>query len=57
MKTTMTHIALAATCLAFATPLLADAPKRPECIAPAAPGGGFDLTCSWRKALWCRKNC
>jgi putative tricarboxylic transport membrane protein len=45
MKTTMTHIALAATCLAFATPLLADAPKRPECIAPAAPGGGFDLTC------------
>nr|WP_241492123.1 tripartite tricarboxylate transporter substrate binding protein [Pseudomonas sp. TTU2014-080ASC] len=41
----MTHIALAATCLAFATPLLADAPKRPECIAPAAPGGGFDLTC------------
>ena len=20
-------------------------PKRPECIAPAAPGGGFDLTC------------
>lgn len=22
-----------------------DGPKRPECIAPAAPGGGFDLTC------------
>ena len=21
------------------------APKRPECIAPAKPGGGFDLTC------------
>ena len=20
-------------------------PKRPECIAPAKPGGGFDLTC------------
>ncbi len=20
-------------------------PKRPECIAPASPGGGFDLTC------------
>ena len=23
----------------------AGAPKRPECIAPAKPGGGFDLTC------------
>lgn len=23
----------------------ADAPSRPECIAPAKPGGGFDLTC------------
>ena len=23
----------------------ADAPRRPECIAPAQPGGGFDLTC------------
>lgn len=22
----------------------AGAPKRPECIAPAKPGGGFDLT-------------
>ena len=21
------------------------APSRPECIAPAKPGGGFDLTC------------
>ncbi|EPA9305549.1 tripartite tricarboxylate transporter substrate binding protein, partial [Campylobacter coli] len=20
-------------------------PNRPECIAPAQPGGGFDLTC------------
>lgn len=24
---------------------LAAEPSRPECIAPAAPGGGFDLTC------------
>ena len=24
---------------------VAGAPKRPECIAPAKPGGGFDLTC------------
>ncbi len=23
----------------------ADAPSRPECVAPAKPGGGFDLTC------------
>lgn len=23
----------------------ADQPRRPECIAPAQPGGGFDLTC------------
>lgn len=23
----------------------AQAPKKPECIAPAKPGGGFDLTC------------
>src|SRR3546814_14266154 len=22
-----------------------DEPRRPECIAPAQPGGGFDLTC------------
>jgi len=31
----------------FAAPAKAAqaAPKRPECIAPAAPGGGFDLTC------------
>src|SRR3546814_12651225 len=33
-----------ACCLMFAGQLLAE-PKRPECIAPAAPGGGFDLTC------------
>lgn len=25
--------------------MAAEEPKRPECIAPAAPGGGFDLTC------------
>src|SRR5690554_1288894 len=23
----------------------ADEPRRPECLAPAQPGGGFDLTC------------
>ena len=30
---------------ALATSALAAEPRRPECIAPAAPGGGFDLTC------------
>lgn len=28
-----------------ATPALAQEIERPECIAPAQPGGGFDLTC------------
>ncbi len=45
MKTAFTRIALATACLAFAGQLLAAEPKRPECIAPAKPGGGFDLTC------------
>lgn len=27
------------------TAAVGEAPKRPECIAPAKPGGGFDLTC------------
>ena len=27
------------------TPKEAGAPSKPECIAPAKPGGGFDLTC------------
>ncbi|WP_137818886.1 tripartite tricarboxylate transporter substrate binding protein [Pseudomonas sp. 2FG] len=45
MKTVLTRAALAASCLVFAGQLLAAEPKRPECIAPAAPGGGFDLTC------------
>jgi putative tricarboxylic transport membrane protein len=45
MKTAFTRIALATACLAFAGQILAAEPKRPECIAPAAPGGGFDLTC------------
>jgi len=45
MKTTFTRIALAAACMAFAGQLLAAQPSRPECIAPAKPGGGFDLTC------------
>ena len=31
--------------LVSAGPLQAFEPSRPECIAPAQPGGGFDLTC------------
>lgn len=34
-----------------ASPLVAQSePKRPECIAPAQPGGGFDLTCRLAKS-------
>ncbi|MEK1908088.1 MAG: tripartite tricarboxylate transporter substrate binding protein [Pseudomonas sp.] len=44
MKTALSHIALAFAALTLSSQLLAE-PKRPECIAPAKPGGGFDLTC------------
>ncbi|EQA3416959.1 Bug family tripartite tricarboxylate transporter substrate binding protein [Cronobacter dublinensis] len=46
MKTSLLSTLLA-TSLAFTltTAHAADAPSRPECIAPAKPGGGFDLTC------------
>lgn len=46
MTLSLRRVALAAGCMMFATQLFAaDEPKRPECIAPASPGGGFDLTC------------
>ncbi|OLU32568.1 tripartite tricarboxylate transporter substrate binding protein [Pseudomonas sp. PA27(2017)] len=45
MKTSLRTILLTASCLMLAGQALADEPRRPECIAPAAPGGGFDLTC------------
>lgn len=35
----------AATLAPFAAQAQGFAPQNPECIAPAAPGGGFDLTC------------
>ncbi|MNZ17711.1 Tripartite tricarboxylate transporter family receptor [compost metagenome] len=44
MKTALSRIALITSGLLLSTQLLAE-PKRPECIAPAKPGGGFDLTC------------
>ena len=47
MDLSLRKLALAAGCMLFAGQLLAASaePKRPECIAPASPGGGFDLTC------------
>ena len=44
MKTAIRRIALLSSCLVLSSQLFAE-PKRPECIAPAKPGGGFDLTC------------
>ncbi|RMV50536.1 putative Tricarboxylate transport protein TctC [Pseudomonas syringae pv. helianthi] len=44
MKFPLRQIAATAGCMLLASQLLAE-PKRPECIAPASPGGGFDLTC------------
>lgn len=37
--------AVAAGAMAFAAGASAFEPSQPECIAPASPGGGFDLTC------------
>ncbi|KXU34596.1 tricarboxylic transporter [Ventosimonas gracilis] len=37
--------AITALGLALSCTVQAGEPRRPECIAPAAPGGGFDLTC------------
>jgi putative tricarboxylic transport membrane protein len=34
----------------FAAGTTAAAPEKPECIAPAKPGGGFDLTCKLGQA-------
>ncbi|WP_428943629.1 Bug family tripartite tricarboxylate transporter substrate binding protein [Pantoea sp. FN060301] len=47
MMKTITRTALASLLLALiAQPAMAvEAPSRTECIAPAKPGGGFDLTC------------
>jgi len=44
MKTAICRIALLSSCLVLSSQLFAE-PKRPECIAPAKPGGAFDLTC------------
>nr|WP_256355017.1 tripartite tricarboxylate transporter substrate binding protein [Pseudomonas sp. sia0905] len=39
------RVLLSACCALVVGQVLADEPRRPECIAPASPGGGFDLTC------------
>ncbi|MEQ9727951.1 tripartite tricarboxylate transporter substrate binding protein [Pseudomonas sp. WHRI 8822A] len=39
------RVLLSACCALVVAHALADEPRRPECIAPASPGGGFDLTC------------
>ncbi|MCJ1885479.1 tripartite tricarboxylate transporter substrate binding protein [Pseudomonas sp. LA21] len=44
MSNVLRNLTLAGATLLFAGSLMAE-PKRPECIAPASPGGGFDLTC------------
>jgi len=38
---------LVAACLITTTNVLAKDPRRPECIAPSTPGGGFDTTCKF----------
>ncbi|ALB68871.1 Bug family tripartite tricarboxylate transporter substrate binding protein [Cronobacter dublinensis] len=46
MKTSLLSTLLATSlAFTFTTAHAAEAPSRPECIAPAKPGGGFDLTC------------
>ena len=46
MKTALLRtLTASALLLAGASAFAADAPSRTECIAPAKPGGGFDLTC------------
>ncbi|KOC92055.1 Bug family tripartite tricarboxylate transporter substrate binding protein [Winslowiella iniecta] len=44
-KMIRTTLATAALCLAAQASFATEAPSRTECIAPAKPGGGFDLTC------------
>lgn len=46
MKTPfLRHLSAIALCLCTTSAFAAEAPSRTECIAPAKPGGGFDLTC------------
>lgn len=44
MKRKLGRLMLVTTSLLISAQLWAE-PKRPECLAPAKPGGGFDITC------------
>ncbi|QEI07937.1 tripartite tricarboxylate transporter substrate binding protein [Pigmentiphaga aceris] len=51
MRTLIRYTAVAATLAAVSfSPIVAAEPNRPECIAPAQPGGGFDITCRLTQA-------
>lgn len=43
-------VATAGTFVAFSSVAAMAEPRRPECIAPAQPGGGFDITCKLAQA-------
>jgi putative tricarboxylic transport membrane protein len=45
MRKSLGFLSLCGAFAVFAGQALAFAPERPECVAPAQPGGGFDLTC------------
>nr|WP_314557974.1 tripartite tricarboxylate transporter substrate binding protein [uncultured Pseudomonas sp.] len=45
MSTTLRTLTLTLTTSLLLSAQAIAEPKRPECIAPASPGGGFDLTC------------
>ncbi|HPY40406.1 MAG TPA: tripartite tricarboxylate transporter substrate-binding protein [Thiolinea sp.] len=45
MKRLFLAASLAAALFTLPTAVFAANPEKPECVAPAKPGGGFDLTC------------
>lgn len=45
MKKSLRLVTMLATIVALSSSLSAFEPKKPVCLAPAKPGGGFDLTC------------
>ncbi|MEZ2624405.1 Bug family tripartite tricarboxylate transporter substrate binding protein [Paenalcaligenes hominis] len=46
-QTWLAKALLMASCLIVTTNVMAKDPRRPECIAPSTPGGGFDTTCKF----------
>ena len=47
MRKLVKAVVLTSVCLWTAGAAYADEPRRPECIAPSTPGGGFDTTCKF----------